>query len=77
MTYSQQIEIDISKLLEPCPFCGCEAGIKAVSGGGIQCHCRNEDCGAMLPSWLDFEKDENVIEKLALAIEYWNKRVNK
>lgn len=77
MTNSRKIAEVISKLLLPCPFCGYEAGIRGSDDGGIQCHCMNEDCGASLPSWSDFEKDESVIDKIALAVEYWNMRKTK
>jgi hypothetical protein len=75
LTTSQKIEKSISELLLPCPFCNHKSGIIASSNLGVQAKCLNEDCGAMLPSWLDFEKGENVIEKLSLVIEYWNKRI--
>ena len=77
LTNSQKMAEVISKLLLPCPFCGHEAGIRGSDDSGIQCACMNADCGASLPSWLKFERDENVIDKIALAIEYWNIRKTK
>lgn len=60
--------------LKPCPFCEAEATITAVEGGGFKVNCCNFDCGCSLPAWLPFEKDDDVFEKIALAVKYWNCR---
>ena len=76
MTECERLEKEISKLMKPCPFCGFEAGIEGTESGGMKPCCLNRDCGASLPSWLPFEKEANVLEKVAMAIEYWNMRKN-
>lgn len=74
MTNCELLEKAISGLLKSCPFCGFDAGIEGVESGGFKVCCQNEDCGCSLPPWLILEKGENVIEKIALAIKYWNDR---
>lgn len=74
MTECERLEKEISKLMKPCPFCGFEAGIEGCESGGMKATCLNLDCGAALPCWLPFEKNGNALEKVAMAIEYWNLR---
>jgi hypothetical protein len=64
--------------LKPCPFCGSEAKL-LYTGEGLKFRaaCFNEDCGCELPTWGIFEKDEDVLESIELAIEYWNKRAEQ
>jgi hypothetical protein len=61
--------------LKPCPFCGSEAKLLYTGeGGAFRASCYNEDCGCVLPKWSLFEKDEDVMEKIELAVKYWNER---
>jgi len=60
--------------LKACPFCGFTASLFGVQGGGFKAACENEDCGCSLPAWMPFDKDEDAMEKIDLAVKYWNER---
>jgi hypothetical protein len=62
--------------IKPCPFCGHNADVGLSDQGGIKMECQNMDCGASLPEWTPFDKsdDPTVLEKIEMAIKYWNNR---
>ena len=66
----------ISIQLKACPFCGSESSLLwRGEGSGFRAACTNEDCGCELPPWVLHEKDEDVLDTVLHAAEYWNKRV--
>lgn len=64
--------------LKPCPFCGSQADIYYKNESGhFFTGCSNEDCRCELPPYVLFEKDHPVMEKVLMAVGYWNERYDE